>query len=312
MSPVRETRDRKPGGYPARRMTATYPMNGPASLLRRIQERSLEWKLHWLLRIGVFMEFVGHGCCGLNTKAGWLPYFKVFAIPEPLAWKLMPLVGFMDVGLGILGLVTPRRALLLYMAFWGCFTAMLRPAAGEGGWEFIERSYNYGIPAVMLFLHGWGTDLRSWFAPLGPALRPAPDRIRMLEWVLRGIIALMLIGHGGFGAFMGKKNLLGFYEAAGLGTFGLPLETFRAGIGFFEIALGVAAVFCTRPGFFLFVFAWKLGFELLHPVAHAPLACWEVIERGGSYVAPLALLCLMTRDAALEDSAPSDSSRVPA
>lgn len=253
----------------------------------------MEWKLHWLFRIGVFMEFVGHGCCGLNTKAGWLPYFKVFAISEPLAWKLMPMVGSMDIVLGIIGLLSPRRALLLYMAFWGCFTAMLRPAAGEGGWEFIERSYNYGIPAAMLFLHGFGWNLRSWFAPLKPDVRLAPGQIRTLEWMLRAVIALMLIGHGGFGAFMGKKNLLGFYQAAGVGMLGLPLEMFRAGIGFFEIALGVSAVFARRSSIFGLFFAWKLGSELLYFVANAPLACWEVIERGGSYVAPLALLCLL-------------------
>jgi len=240
------------------------------------------------------MEFVGHGACGVHGKAGWLPYFNVFAIPEGLAYKLMPWVGSMDIALGILALLAPRRALLLYMAIWGCFTALLRPAAGEGGWEFIERAYNYGVPFAFLFLHGPGHDRKSWFESLKTAPLLSAGRAQTLLWVLRVIVALMLIGHGGFGAMMGKKNLLGFYGAAGLGSFGLPLETIRAGIGFFEIGLGVAALVATRPAFFAFICAWKLGTESLYVVAGANLACWEVVERGGSYVAPLAALCVLT------------------
>jgi hypothetical protein len=267
-------------------------LGGGDSLLRRIHGQAAEWKLHWLLRLGVFMEFVGHGACGVHTKAGWLPYFHVFAIPEGLAWKLMPVVGSMDIALGITVLVAPRRALLLYMAVWGCFTAMLRPAAGEGGWEFIERAYNYGVPLALLLLHGFGQDRKSWFASLKTVPPLSAERAQTLLWILRAIVALMLIGHGGFGAFMGKKNLLGFYEAAGFGIFGLPLETIRAGIGFFEIGLGVAALFAARSAFFTFIFAWKLGSELLYPMAGASMACWEVVERGGSYVAPLTALCV--------------------
>ncbi|HTH46035.1 MAG TPA: hypothetical protein VMB21_00860 [Candidatus Limnocylindria bacterium] len=263
---------------------------GGHSLALRIRDQSAEWKLHWLLRVGVAMEFLGHGGCGLHTKAGWLPYFHVFAIPDALAWKLMPWVGALDVALGLATLLAPRRALLLYMAVWGAFTALLRPAAGEGGWEFIERAYNYGVPFSLLLLHGFGRGGKSWWATLRTVPPLAADRARTLLWILRAIVALMLIGHGAFGAFMGKPNLLTFYGAAGLGGFGLPLETIRAGIGFFEIGLGVAALFATRPAFFAGICAWKLGSELLFLVAGANLACWEVVERGSSYVAPLAAL----------------------
>lgn len=273
--------------------SSVYQLDGNGSFAQRIAGQSLEWKLHWLFRIGVFMEFVGHGACGVATKAAWLPYFNVFAIPESLAWKLMPLVGLMDIALGIIGLLSPRRGLLLYMAAWGAFTAMLRPAAGQGGWEFIERAYNCGIPFAFLYLHGFGHNFKSWFTPLNRLPQLTATQTTTLFWILRAIVALMLIGHGGFGPFLAKKNLLGFYGAAGFGATGLPLETIRAGIGFFEIALGGIALLTLRPGFFWFVFAWKLSSELLYIVARADLAHWEVIERGGSYVAPLALLCLL-------------------
>ncbi|MFO1511805.1 MAG: hypothetical protein U1F83_02660 [Verrucomicrobiota bacterium] len=256
--------------------------------------RSTAWKLHWLLTLGVCMEFVGHGACGVATKSGWLPFFHVFAIPDSLAWKLMPLVGSVDISLGILALLSPRRALFFYMAAWGCFTALLRPAAGQGWWEFIERSYNYGVPFALLYLHGFGTDRKSWFAALKTVPELSAEKTQSILWSLRLVVALMLIGHGGFGPFMAKANLLDFYKAAGLGVFGLSLETIRAGLGFFEIVLGVLALFAMRPAFFVGLFIWKLTTESLYLMASAPLACWEVVERGGSYVAPLAAILALS------------------
>jgi hypothetical protein len=265
-----------------------------AVVWRGFHERSVEWKLHWLLTLGVFMEFVGHGACGVATKAAWLPFFQVFAIPENVAWKFMPVVGFVDIAVGVTALLSPRRVLFLYLAMWGCFTALLRPASGQGWWEFIERAYNYGVPFALLFLHGLGTDRKSWFARLSTVPALPVEKARSLLWILRLIVALMLIGHGGFGPFMAKANLLQFYQAAGLSVFGLSLETFRAGLGFFEIALGVAALVAVRPAFFIGICAWKLMTESLHLVAGAPLPCWEVIERGGSYVAPLATILALS------------------
>lgn len=256
-------------------------------------DASVQWTLHWLLSIGVFLEFVGHGACGVATKAGWLPFFRVFALPDLLSWQIMPLVGSLDIALGVMALLSPRRVLYLYMVVWGCFTALLRPAAGQGWWEFIERSYNYGVPFALLFLHGFGTDGKSWFCSLRTIPALSEERKKTLLWLLRGIVALMLIGHGGFGPFMKKEDLLGFYQAAGLGAFGLSLQTIRAALGFFEIALGVLAFFAARPGFFVGLCAWKLLGESLYLLAGAPLACWEIMERGSSYLAPLALVLVL-------------------
>ncbi len=263
------------------------------SLWERFLAQPVEWKLHWLLRLGVFMEFVGHGAFGVKTKAGWLPFFQVFSIPDHLSWKIMPVVGSIDILLGILVLLAPRRGFLLYMAVWGTFTALLRPAAGQGWWEFLERSYNYGAPAALLVLHGWGRGFRSWLEPLRSVPRLTPPQAEKFLWGFRMVVALMLIGHGGYGAFLVKTNLLAHYDSVGLGAFGLPLESWRAGIGFFEVGLGVTALLTLRPGFYLFVFGWKLMVELLHVSAGADGAWWEVIERGGCYMVPLATLCMI-------------------
>src|SRR5262245_14587049 len=96
-------------------------------------------QLHWLLRVACSMEFVGHGAFGILTKAAWVPYFGVVGIPPELAWKLMPIIGSVDVTLGVLTLIRPNRLFLAYMAVWGLLTASIRPLAGEPIWEFVER-----------------------------------------------------------------------------------------------------------------------------------------------------------------------------
>jgi hypothetical protein len=221
------------------------------------------------------------------TKQAWVRYFTMFGFPEAWAWTLMPVVGSVDITLGLLALIAPTRAGLLYMGCWGFFTALLRPLAGEGGWEFLERSYNFGVPWLMLWMHGVRPPMTSWFAVITEIPRVTVARAQTAQWALRGIMAGMLIGHGGFGLVMSKANLLRFYQAAGFGLVGVALPTLSTAIGGFEMLLGVLCMGATWPAFFLFVWAWKLGTEVLYVPAEASGAWWEVLERGGSYAAPL-------------------------
>src|SRR5204863_9545699 len=127
---------------------------------------------YWILRIAVCAEFVGHGAFGLITRAAWVAYFGVVGIPERLAWPLMPLIGAWDITVGLVTLVRPMRAALLYMAVWGCWTALLRPLAGEGIWEFLERAGYYGVPLAFRWLSGPVHAPREWLAPID--VRPVP------------------------------------------------------------------------------------------------------------------------------------------
>jgi hypothetical protein len=263
------------------------PETVPTSLLDPAARHTPEWMLHWLFRLALCAEFVGHGAFGVMTKPAWVPYFTMFGFPEAWAWHLMPVVGSVDITLGLLALVAPTRAGLLYMACWGLFTASLRPLAGEGAWEWLERSYNFGVPFLMLWVHGMGPTARAWVTVLTEVPRLSVARAQQAQWALRGIMAGMLIGHGAFGLIMGKANLLRFYEAAGFGGFGVPLPGVSVVIGGFEMLLGVLCLQATWPAFFLGVCAWKLGTEFLHVPAQAYGAWWEVLERGGSYAAPL-------------------------
>ena len=120
--------------------------------------------LYWILRVACAAEFIGHGAFGIITKAAWVPYFGVVGISPELAWKLMPVIGTIDITLGLyVGLVRPARAVLLYMAFWGLVTATIRPLSGESIWEFVERVPNWVIPLTFLCVRGFPRSRREWW-----------------------------------------------------------------------------------------------------------------------------------------------------
>lgn len=119
-------------------------------------------RIQWLLRIACAGEFIGHGAFGLITKAAWLPYFGVVGIPPSIAYQLMPLIGLVDISMGLLVLVRPVRAALLYMAIWGLATATIRPVSGEPIWEWVERIPNFCVPFAFLYLRGFGKSLADW------------------------------------------------------------------------------------------------------------------------------------------------------
>src|SRR3954452_12313716 len=90
---------------------------------------------YWALRLGAALCFIGHGAFGFITKAAWIPYFAVVGVPAAWAWKLMPLIGAVDVLAAMAVLFAPRGLPLSYMALWAFWTALLRPLAGESVWE---------------------------------------------------------------------------------------------------------------------------------------------------------------------------------
>src|SRR5688500_28586 len=125
-------------------------------------------RVHLCLRIGASACFIGHGAFGGITKAAWLPYFAVAGIPPEPAYTLMPVVGTIDILMGLAVLLSPRPFILIYMAVWALWTALLRPLAGEPLFETMERAGNYGVPLALLLMvglpSGWRTrgNWRGW------------------------------------------------------------------------------------------------------------------------------------------------------
>jgi hypothetical protein len=241
---------------------------------------SPETRLLWFFRLSVFATYVGHGAFGIIGKKAWVPYFGVAGIPEAWAWQLMPLIGTVDISVGLITLLSPRRAVLLYATVWAFWTALLRPLAGEPAWETIERAGNYGVPLAFLI----ASRSRGWFGRL--EIRPIDAELtRRVAWILRATTSALLIGHGALGAVV-QKPLLQHQLAA----VSLPFVPVTA-LGGFEMALGLAVLADAGGSLLLFVAAWKIITEALYPLTGAPV--WEFIERGGSYIAPLALYVLV-------------------
>lgn len=260
-------------------------ITGETSAIAPAQTRTISASasVYWILRVGAALCFIGHGAFGFITKAAWIPYFGVVGIPESWAWRLMPMIGAVDVMAGMAVLFAPRGLPLIYMTAWAMWTALLRPLAGESVFETLERAGNYGVPFALLLMTAMPrtvNGLRTLLA--GPS---SEDRaLFMTRQALKWTTVLLLLGHGGLG-ITNKVMLTGHYAAIGL-----PAEA-TAIIGWFEIALAVGVAVRPMAGVLIFVAAWKLATESLFVVAGAPI--WEFVERAGSYAAPLALAVLL-------------------
>jgi hypothetical protein len=242
-------------------------------------------KLHFTLRIAAAMCFIGHGAFGIITKAIWCNYFALFGVDKVHAYHLMPVLGTVDILLGISLLLKPFRAIAVWLIIWGVITAFCRPLAGEPFAEFIERAGNFGAPLALLVLAGginW--NFNRLFSAINPNEPVSQESFARMKLILRFTVFLLLVGHGWLNLIQ-KPGLINQYTALG---FSNPLNvSLLAGI--FEIMAAIAVVVKpVRPLIAVF-FIWKMGSELFYP--HFELFEW--VERGGSYGTLLALcLCL--------------------
>lgn len=254
--------------------------------------------LAWILRTGVAMCYIGHGCYGIMTKAAWLPYFAVAGIGEPTAWSLMPWIGAMDIAMGFLAFIWPCRALFAWAAVWTVWTALLRPLAGQGWSEFFERAGNYGVPIACLVAVGLAG---GWFARLPESwpVTVATHRHR-LAWTLRLTTVVLLLGHAGYALLLEKAALAHHYAVFSPADPALVMRV----VGWFEVVLAAAVLVNRGPRLLLFVCAWKLATEALMLTSGAPAPFFDFVEHGGSYTAPLALAWLARRSAATQSFVP--------
>lgn len=111
-------------------------------------------KMEWVLRIGVAGEFLGHGILGIEKKADWVNWMMRFTnLGHDTAATLIMLVGIMDVIIALIVLVRPINSVLLWAAFWGFWTALMRPLMGIGWPDFIERFANIAAPLALYYFY---------------------------------------------------------------------------------------------------------------------------------------------------------------
>lgn len=118
----------------------------------------------WILRIGIFGTYVGHGIFGLGVKQNWIPYLTAVGFSENLATTLLPIIGGVDLLVAVLVLFLPLRIVLIWATFWGFATALVRPIAGEPIWDFVERSSNWAAPLALLVMQGIPKKINDVFS----------------------------------------------------------------------------------------------------------------------------------------------------
>ncbi|MBN8852426.1 MAG: hypothetical protein BGO55_01605 [Sphingobacteriales bacterium 50-39] len=232
-----------------------------------------EQKIHYTLRIAIAMCFIGHGAFGIITKEIWTHYFAVFGIGRVQAYRLMPLVGVVDILLGILMLIRPMRAIAGWLVVWGLVTAALRPLSGEPFAEMIERAGNFGAPLAFLLL----CSGKGWWKKIRPE---DSGHLHQVAICLRIAGFLLLTGHGWLN-LIEKKGLIDQYTGLG---FSHP-EKVALWVGLFEVTAAVSILIKPLRSLLFVLIIWKMSTELFYPSHEV----FEWIERGGSYGVLLAL-----------------------
>ncbi len=120
--------------------------------------------IEWILRLGLFGEFLGHGMFAWQLKPRFLEMLTAMTgITGDIATTLMRIVGVSDMLVGIFALLKPIRAILIFATVWGFLTALARPIAGDPIWDFVERWANWAVPLALLYVRGLPKNWKELF-----------------------------------------------------------------------------------------------------------------------------------------------------
>lgn len=120
-------------------------------------------KAEWILRLGIFGTFLGHGILAIGVKQGWIKYLTFAGFSEPTAATVMQMIGYMDVAVAVFALLFPLNIVLIWATIWAFATALIRPLTGEPIWDFVERSANWAAPLALLMIKGFPKKLKQLF-----------------------------------------------------------------------------------------------------------------------------------------------------
>jgi hypothetical protein len=111
--------------------------------------------INWVLKIGVFGIFLGHGIYAIQVNQAWVPFLNKVGFSNDIAVQIMPYIGYLDIIVAVSVLIKPLRIILIWAIFWAFLTALMRPIAGGSILDFVERAGNWATPLALLLLINW-------------------------------------------------------------------------------------------------------------------------------------------------------------
>ena len=162
-------------------------------------------------------------------------------------------------------------------------------------WEFWERAGNWGPPFILLVMGGTFALTRKDLLESFEEPKIKDSTIDTIFFLCKSCLALLLIGHAGFGFAVEKQMLIDHWQSVGVNAD----VAFITQVGYAEFALGVLIFIAPlRPLIFL-ALGWKLFTEFLYVPADTVsgmgvVNIFEWIERWGDYGIPLAMLYIIS------------------
>jgi hypothetical protein len=111
--------------------------------------------ISWVLKIGVFGIFLGHGIYAIQVNQAWIPYLEKVGFSNNISNQIMPYIGYLDIIVAVSVLIKPIRFILIWAIFWAFLTALMRPIAGGSILDFVERAGNWATPLALLLILMW-------------------------------------------------------------------------------------------------------------------------------------------------------------
>lgn len=102
-----------------------------------------------ILRVGIFLTFLGHGIVAIQGPLRWIDYLEFIGFSSDRASDILPLIGFLDILVALTILIKPYKYVVLWASIWAFSTALIRPLSGEEIWAFVERGSNWMTPLAL-------------------------------------------------------------------------------------------------------------------------------------------------------------------
>ncbi len=118
-------------------------------------------KIEYILRIGIFFTFIGHGTYAYQVRPDWIIYLTTAGFNIDMARLLMHYIGMLDYLIAFAILLRPVRMVIMWAFIWALATAIIRPLAGLPVWEFFERGANWAAPLALMLIRGWPKKARD-------------------------------------------------------------------------------------------------------------------------------------------------------